>query len=105
MTTLLAASPSVDYSFICANGCLGFNFCLISVFPPPSRAVYADGRICLDILQNSWSPAMDVAAILTSIQVRPSSPLLLPQDRQTDRQTRKRIAAAVGAPATHSPTL
>ncbi|MFH4974480.1 hypothetical protein AB6A40_001189 [Gnathostoma spinigerum] len=30
--------------------------------------VYADGSICLDILQNRWSPTYDVAAILTSIQ-------------------------------------
>lgn len=32
--------------------------------------VYADGGICLDILQNRWSPTYDVSAILTSIQVR-----------------------------------
>ncbi|KAF6022757.1 UBE2B [Bugula neritina] len=30
--------------------------------------VYADGSICLDILQNRWSPTYDVSAILTSIQ-------------------------------------
>ncbi|VDK45646.1 unnamed protein product [Anisakis simplex] len=30
--------------------------------------VYADGSICLDILQNRWSPTYDVASILTSIQ-------------------------------------
>lgn len=30
--------------------------------------VYTDGSICLDILQNRWSPTYDVAAILTSIQ-------------------------------------
>lgn len=30
--------------------------------------VYNDGQICLDILQNQWSPIYDVAAILTSIQ-------------------------------------
>ena len=49
--------------------------CLISVPPslplslslPPS--VYADGSICLDILQNRWSPTYDVSSILTSIQV------------------------------------
>ena len=32
-------------------------------------SVYADGGICLDILQNRWSPTYDVSAILTSIQV------------------------------------
>ncbi|XP_055711657.1 ubiquitin-conjugating enzyme E2-17 kDa isoform X1 [Phlebotomus papatasi] len=36
--------------------------------------VYADGGICLDILQNRWSPTYDVSAILTSIQVRPHLP-------------------------------
>ena len=34
-----------------------------------SITVYADGSICLDILQNRWSPTYDVSAILTSIQV------------------------------------
>lgn len=29
--------------------------------------VYATGAICLDILQNNWSPIYDVSAILTSI--------------------------------------
>ena len=39
------------------------------VWHPTVCAVYADGSICLDILQNQWSPIYDVAAILTSIQV------------------------------------
>eukprot|EP00048_Salpingoeca_helianthica_P016320 m.231669 g.231669 ORF g.231669 m.231669 type:complete len:183 (-) comp18441_c0_seq1:18-566(-) len=30
--------------------------------------VYADGQICLDILQNRWSPTYNVSSILTSIQ-------------------------------------
>lgn len=37
--------------------------------------VYADGGICLDILQNRWSPTYDVSAILTSIQVSRMLPL------------------------------
>lgn len=31
-------------------------------------AVYADGGICLDILQNKWTASYDVTAILASIQ-------------------------------------
>lgn len=38
------------------------------------HAVYADGSICLDILQNQWSPIYDVSAILTSIQARVHCP-------------------------------
>lgn len=30
--------------------------------------IYANGEICLDILQNQWSPIYDIASILTSIQ-------------------------------------
>lgn len=30
--------------------------------------VYADGSLCLDILQTMWSPAHSVASVLTSIQ-------------------------------------
>ena len=36
--------------------------------------IYADGAICLDILQNQWSPIYDIAAILTSIQSLLSDP-------------------------------
>ncbi|OMJ83186.1 hypothetical protein SteCoe_15965 [Stentor coeruleus] len=43
---------------------------LTRMFHPNSMqyAVYNDGTICLDILQNQWSPIYDVQAILTSIQ-------------------------------------
>ncbi|CAH8484203.1 unnamed protein product [Heterobilharzia americana] len=30
--------------------------------------VYSDGSICLDILQNMWSPSYNIGAILTSLQ-------------------------------------
>jgi hypothetical protein len=43
--------------------------CCIYVVYHARCAVYADGGICLDILQNQWSPIYDVSAILTSIQV------------------------------------
>ena len=36
--------------------------------------MYADGGICLDILQNNWSPIYDVSAVLTSIQSLLSDP-------------------------------
>lgn len=38
---------------------------LVRMFHPN---IYADGQICLDILQNQWSPIYDISAILTSIQ-------------------------------------
>jgi len=30
--------------------------------------IYEDGKICLDILQNQWSPVQNITTILTSIQ-------------------------------------
>ena len=36
--------------------------------------VYVDGRICLDILQDQWSPTYDISATLTSIQSLLSDP-------------------------------
>lgn len=32
------------------------------------HAVYSDGNICLDIIQDQWSPCHSVSTILTSIQ-------------------------------------
>ena len=48
--------------YILYTGVISFLYIRVSV--------YADGSICLDILQNRWSPTYDVSAILTSIQVR-----------------------------------
>lgn len=48
--------------------------CLPCPFSCPAPAVYGDGGICLDILQNQWSPIYDVSAILTSIQSLLSDP-------------------------------
>lgn len=36
--------------------------------------VYASGELCLDILQNRWSPTYDVLLILTSIQLLLNDP-------------------------------
>ena len=36
--------------------------------------IYTSGDICLDILQNNWSPIYDISAVLTSIQSLLSDP-------------------------------
>jgi len=36
--------------------------------------IYSDGKICLDILTNQWSPIYDVHTVLTSIQSLLSDP-------------------------------
>ncbi|KAG6514421.1 hypothetical protein ZIOFF_024776 [Zingiber officinale] len=77
------ASPLLEVVRLMPASRLGGTFKLTLQFtedypnkPPTVRFVsrmfhpniYADGSICLDILQNQWSPIYDVAAILTSIQ-------------------------------------
>lgn len=65
--------------------------------------VYADGSICLDILQNRWSPTYDVSAILTSIQSlldepNPNSPansLAAQLYQENRREYDKRVEAIV----------
>ena len=42
------------------------------------RAVYSDGSICLDILQDRWNPCHSVSTILTSIQSLLTGAPLLP---------------------------
>ena len=65
-------------------------------------AVYADGGICLDILQNNWSPIYDVSAVLTSIQSllcdpNPNSPANSEAARMyTECRRAKRCAATPG---------
>lgn len=66
-------------------------------------SVYADGGICLDILQNRWSPTYDVAAILTSIQSlldepNPNSPansLAAQLYQENKREYEKKVIAIV----------
>jgi ubiquitin-conjugating enzyme E2 A len=56
--------------------------------------VYVDGKICLDILQNQWSPIYDISAILTSIQSllsdpNPASPANAEASQLYDRDRRE----------------
>ncbi|PAA83374.1 hypothetical protein BOX15_Mlig010916g3, partial [Macrostomum lignano] len=65
--------------------------------------VYADGSICLDILQTKWSPTYDVSAILTSIQSlldepNPNSPansVAASLYQENKREYEKRVKAIV----------
>ena len=65
--------------------------------------IYADGKICLDILQNQWSPIYDISAILTSIQSllsdpNPASPANMEASQLYERDRReynKRVRAVV----------
>uniref|UniRef100_A0A4W5LMK2 Ubiquitin conjugating enzyme E2 B n=1 Tax=Hucho hucho TaxID=62062 RepID=A0A4W5LMK2_9TELE len=65
--------------------------------------VYADGSICIDILQNRWSPTYDVSSILTSIQSlldepNPNSPAnsqAAQLYQENKREYEKRVSAIV----------
>ncbi|KAM7338391.1 hypothetical protein ACRRTK_001875 [Alexandromys fortis] len=69
----------------------------------PFEDVYADGSICLDILQNRWSPTYDVSSILTSIQSlldepNPNSPAnsqAAQLYQENKREYEKRVSAIV----------
>jgi hypothetical protein len=74
-----------------------------------SLLVYADGSICLDILQRNWSPTYDVCAVLTSIRSllndpNPNSPanneaakLFLENRRLYESKVRKLVEESIMA--------
>uniref|UniRef100_A0A2K5LU15 Ubiquitin conjugating enzyme E2 B n=1 Tax=Cercocebus atys TaxID=9531 RepID=A0A2K5LU15_CERAT len=72
-------------------------------YPNKTTNLYADGSICLDILQNRWSPTYDVSSILTSIQSlldepNPNSPAnsqAAQLYQENKREYEKRVSAIV----------
>jgi ubiquitin-conjugating enzyme E2 A len=77
------------------------------LFALSTALVYADGSICLDILQRNWSPTYDVCAILTSIRSllndpNPNSPanseaakLFVENRRLYDTKVRKLVEESI----------
>ncbi|XP_071468181.1 ubiquitin-conjugating enzyme E2 B isoform X3 [Marmota flaviventris] len=60
--------------------------------------VYADGSICLDILQNRWSPTYDVSSILTSIQNTTAHQLNWTSSTPEEENVQHREACSSGWP-------
>ena len=54
-----------------------------SVFHPN---VYVDGSLCLDIIQDKWSPVYSVSSLLTSIQSLLTDPYILTPLYSTEYQ-------------------
>jgi len=50
------------------GSCLAFPRCASPLPPIWTYIVYSDGTLCLDIIQDRWSPIYTVNTILTSIQ-------------------------------------
>jgi ubiquitin-conjugating enzyme E2 A len=61
--------------------------------------VYSDGTLCLDIVQDNWSPIYTVASILTSIQslltdpnpASPANPEAAKMLTENPKEYRKRV--------------
>ncbi|XP_017560797.1 ubiquitin-conjugating enzyme E2 B isoform X2 [Pygocentrus nattereri] len=85
------------------NNIMLWNAVIFGPVGTPFEDVYADGSICLDILQNRWSPTYDVSSILTSIQSlldepNPNSPAnsqAAQLYQENKREYEKRVSAIV----------
>lgn len=78
-SSLVSLTPSFSLFFLSHTGTFKLTLEFTEEYPnrPPTVKfvtkifhpnVYADGAICLDILQNMWTPINDVGAVLISIQ-------------------------------------
>uniref|UniRef100_A0A8C0M083 UBC core domain-containing protein n=2 Tax=Canis lupus familiaris TaxID=9615 RepID=A0A8C0M083_CANLF len=100
----LQEDPSVGVSGAPSeNNIMQWNTVIFGPEGTPFGDVYADGSICLDILQNPWSPTYDVFSILTSIQSlldepnpnSPASSQAAQLHQENKREYEKRVSAVV----------
>ncbi|XP_054697346.1 ubiquitin-conjugating enzyme E2 B isoform X5 [Grus americana] len=104
INTKLQEDPPVGVSGAPSeNNIMQWNAVIFGPEGTPFEDVYADGSICLDILQNRWSPTYDVSSILTSIQSlldepNPNSPAnsqAAQLYQENKREYEKRVSAIV----------
>jgi hypothetical protein len=56
------------YLVVCARPGFGCHSLPLTAISGVGTTVYQDGTLCLDIIQNKWSPSYTVSSVLTSIQ-------------------------------------
>ncbi|KAL6076893.1 E2 ubiquitin-conjugating enzyme, variant 2 [Balamuthia mandrillaris] len=77
LCSLFLPFRSLSFAFFFSPLCFSFSFLnmyLMWYFFRLTHIVYSDGSLCLDIIQNKWTPIYDVAAVLTSITSLLSDP-------------------------------
>ncbi|XP_071468180.1 ubiquitin-conjugating enzyme E2 B isoform X2 [Marmota flaviventris] len=80
------------------NNIMQWNAVIFGPEGTPFEDVYADGSICLDILQNRWSPTYDVSSILTSIQNTTAHQLNWTSSTPEEENVQHREACSSGWP-------